>query len=101
MQAEHERAIDVAREHAPAASFWRGDVRTCLLWPGQNFNLVDDSEPNSPKTVGQFRAVTLTAAPEGYVAVLAVQSTAVPSQLPTVLLSHTIKCGRFMPRVSG
>ena len=91
----------MAREHAPAASFWRGDVRGCALSPGCNFNLLDDSDPNFLQTLGQFRVLTLTAAPEGYVAVLAVQSTAVPSQLPTVLLSHTIKCGRFMPRVSG
>ena len=35
--------------------------------------------------------LTLTAAPEGYVAVLTVLSTAVPIQLPTVLLSQTIK----------
>ena len=66
-------------------------MRECALTPGCNFNLVDDSEPNFPQTLGQFRALTLTAAPEGYVAVLAVLSTAVRSQLPTVLLSQTIK----------
>ena len=60
-------------------------------FPGRIFNLVDDSNPNDPKIVGQFRAVTMTAAPEGYTAVVAVQSTGVPSQVPTIVRSQVIK----------
>ena len=59
--------------------------------PGVNFNLVDDSNPNAHELVGQFRALTLTAAPEGYVAVVAVQSSAVPCQIPAVRISKVIK----------
>ena len=65
MQSEAERAIDVAKAHSPQASWWRGDVRMRKLFPGMVFNLVDDSNPNHHQTLGQFRAVTITAAPEG------------------------------------
>ena len=92
MRDEADRAIDVAKVHSPAASWWRGDVRECDdLAPGRTFDLVDDSNPNHWEVVGQFRAVTLTAAPEGYVAVVAVQSSAVASQIPTVRTSQVIK----------
>ena len=92
MRDEADRAIDVAKAYSPAASWWRGDVMECdYLTPGCNFNLVDDSEPNFPQTLGQWRAVTLTAAPEGYVAVVAVLSSAVASQIPTVRTSQVIK----------
>ena len=62
-----------------------------MLRVGRCFNLVDDSNPNHWVTVGQFRAVTMTAAPEGYTAVVAVLSSAVASQIPTVRTSHVIK----------
>ena len=92
MRDEADRAIEVTKAHSPAASWWRGDVRECkLLNPGGNFNLVDDSNPNAHVLVGQFRAVTLTAAPEGYVAVVAVQTSAVASQILTVRTSQLIK----------
>ena len=98
MQSEAERAIDVAKAHSPSCSFWRGDVRSVnrlgsagVLSPGGNFNLVDDRNPLNPQIVGQFRVLTMTRAPEGYWAVFAVESTAVPSQIPDVLLSQVIK----------
>ena len=99
MQSEAERAIDVAKAHSPSAAFWRGDVRPQLrhgvygpyLSPGQNFNLVDDSNYNHQKLCGQFRVLTITSAPEGYMAIVAVESTAVPSQIPNVFTSQVIK----------
>ena len=94
MRDEADRAIDVAKAYSPAASWWRGDIQeagSAMLRVGRCFNLVDDSNPNHWETVGQFRAVTMTAAPEGYVAVVAVQSSAVASQIPTVRTSQLIK----------
>ena len=99
MQSEAERAIDVAKAHSPSAAFWRGDVRPVFrdgvlapdLVPGVSFNLIDDSNCNDRRLVGQFRALTVTAAPEGYIAVVAVESTALPSNIPDVLLSQVIK----------
>ena len=92
MRDEADRAIDAAKAHSPAASWWRGDVRDCPLVPGGNFSVVDDiSNPNCPEMVGQFRAVTLTAAPEGYVAVVAVASSANAGVIPIVRTSRVIK----------
>ena len=94
MQSEAERAIDVAKAHSPSATFWRGDVQwldSRDLSPGTNFNLVDDSNANDHILVGHFRALTMTAAPEGYMAIVAVESTAVSSQIPTVRMSQVIK----------
>ena len=81
MQVEAERAIDVAKAHSPSATFWRGDVRGLMdpekpLCPGCNFNLADDSG-NVLEMIGQFRVLTMTSAPEGYMAIVAVESSAV------------------------
>ena len=91
MQVESERVIDVEKVYSPSASFWRGDVRESTLGPGMNFNLVDDSNINSPDMIGQFRVLTMTRAPEGYTAIVAVASKAVLSQIPTILTSRVIK----------
>ena len=93
MAKEHDRACDVLQDLNPTATWWRGDFRSSdrPLVSGGVFNLVDDSNPNDHRLIGQFRAVTITAAPEGYIAVIAVQSVAVPSQVPTVVRSQVIK----------
>ena len=90
---EHDKAMEIHKFYAPMAKFWRGDVRlpSGAISPGHSFNLVDDANPNRPKTLGQFRALSLVVASEGYIAIEAVESIAVPSQLPTVLMSHVIK----------
>ena len=99
MQAEMDHAVEVEKKHLPSAVFWRGDVRLVFrdgvlapdLIPGGNFNLVDDSDCNDHRLVGQFRVLTGTRAPEGYIAIFAVGSTALPSQIPDVLMSQVIK----------
>ena len=99
MQSEAERAIDIEKAHSPSAIFWRGDMRLVFcngvlgpdLSPGLNFNLVDDANSLCHEIVGQFRALTITRAPEGYLAIFAVESTALPSQIPDVLMSQVIK----------
>ena len=78
----------------PHMASWRGDVREPdgrTLVAGGNFNLVDDIRHGPEVTLRQYRVLQLVAAPEGYIAVLAVESTAVASQLPSVRLSHVIK----------
>ena len=99
MQAEADHAVEVEKQCSPFAMFWRGDVRPVLrhgvhvpdLSPGRTFNLVDDSNWRCHGLLGQYRVLTMTRAPEGYVAVFAVESTAVPSQIPDVLMSQVIK----------
>ena len=92
MQSEADRAIDVAKLAFPAAAWWRGDVRSPqTLSPGAVFNLLDDRNPNYPRLVAQYRAVTITAAPEGYLAVVAVEAEANPNQIETVRESQVIK----------
>ena len=97
MQDEAERAISVAKAVDPSAAFWRGDVLEVendgrgRLSPGVNFNVVDDSNYNVHELFGQFRVLTMTAAPEGYMAIVAVQSTAVANQIPNVLMSKVIR----------
>ena len=100
MSEEHDRACDTNAAHAPTAAWWRGDVRSSdgIVFPGANFNLVDDSNPNDHKLIDQFRAVTMTAAPEGYTAIVAIASSAVASQIPTIRTSLVIKQRRWPGR---
>ena len=93
MRVETDRAIESARAYAPAASFWRGDVQhgTGLPLIGGHFDLVDDSDSFVHHSVGTFRVLTMTAAPEGYTAIVAVQSVAISNQIPTIRTSSVIK----------
>ena len=90
---EHNRACDINVAKAPTAIWWRGDVRSSdgIIFPGANFNLIDDSNLNNQKLIGQFRVITMTAVPEGYIAIVAIASTAVASQIPTIRTSLVIK----------
>ena len=91
---EHEHAIDVAKAHDKGAAFWRGDIRKVENGPllsGCNFAVIDDSNPNNKTVIGVFRCLTSIAAPEGYKAVLGVQSEAVVNQIAHVCMSSVIK----------
>lgn len=90
-------AVDAARKSGPSDHIWHGEIRlqethdrnriTC----GSIFNLIDDSDPNDPKTLSQFRILGMVAAPEGYTNVIAVSTTAVPTQCPIIYSSYVIK----------
>ena len=86
MREERQRAFDTACISNPGAVIWRGDVRsTCRIAVGRVFNLVSDDNPNHTHLIGQFRAISLVAAPEGYTAVEAIFASAEASPSgPTV-----------------
>ena len=92
---EYREAYDLESARQPTAVLWRGDVREIDrgIQPGGTFNLVDDSNPNPNwhESIGQFRALAMVAAPSGYMAVVAIQATAVPTQIPTIRTSRVIK----------
>ena len=95
---EINRSLYAYSKNEPEKEIVRMDVRIDhrdkgLIGVGRSFNLVDDSDPNRLSVVAQYRPFAMAEAPEGFMAMLCIESPGVASVIPVINTSHVIKIG--------